>query len=50
MNCNLLRKNISLHHIDKIVEKAKELGADYALFGHTHLGLLSILIHFDLSA
>ena len=25
--------------IDKIVEKAKELGADYALFGHTHVHL-----------
>ena len=23
--------------IDKIVEKAKEVGADYALFGHTHV-------------
>ncbi len=25
--------------IDKIVEKAKEVGADYALFGHTHVHL-----------
>lgn len=25
--------------IDKIVEKAKELGADYALFGHTYVHL-----------
>ena len=25
--------------IDKIVEKAKELGVDYALFGHTHVHL-----------
>lgn len=25
--------------IDKIVEKAKEFGADYALFGHTHVHL-----------
>lgn len=25
--------------IDKIVEKAKEVGADYALFGHTHMHL-----------
>lgn len=25
--------------IDKIVEKAKEIGADYALFGHTHVHL-----------
>lgn len=25
--------------IDKIVDKAKELGADYALFGHTHVHL-----------
>ena len=25
--------------IDEIVEKAKELGADYALFGHTHVHL-----------
>lgn len=25
--------------IDKIIEKAKEVGADYALFGHTHVHL-----------
>ena len=37
---DLVLENYDVNNgIDKIVEKAKKLGVDYALFGHTHVHL-----------